>query len=432
MSVITIVILLAAVCNFLLGFLILIKEKVKTRLNLIFGIFCFAFSVWVLSNFLLIVSPNAFFLKSTYALGALASCISAFWALEISGKKITKLKFVILSFAGLFFTIASYFGFKIPSMTSQELGQLYASGIEVKSNNIFFAFYTLYFVSIIFYTIFTLISGFLQTQGIRKKQIGYVLLGVVLNSLCILTATFILPLYGNYKYSTVLDSPSSLILVFFSALAIGRYHLFEMKVILTEILVAAMGIVLFLLPFTMRERQFVILTSIIFIFFGLFGYLLIKGSYREVKQKEILEQTVKERTKSLEQSRQNLIKTLEDVDQAKARAELERDKTMRIINNLSDGLILIEEGQFTLVNPRAQKLLNASERGIVGTKINAATTNENMKMLVKMIQETQGLLYKKKLNLGKLILEVSSVPILGIKKEPIEMVILRDISLKKE
>ncbi len=32
----------------------------------------------------------------------------------------------------------------------------------------------------------------------------------------------------------------------------------------------------------------------------------------------------------------------------------------------------------------------------------------------------------------KLVLEVSSVPILGIRKEPIEMIILRDISLKKE
>lgn len=432
MNIIAIVILLAAVCNFLLGFLILIREKNKTRLSWIFGAFCFAFSLWVLSNFLLIILPKVFFLKSTYALGALASCISVFWVLEISGKKITKLKFAIFSSVGLFFTIASYFLFKVPSLTVQEIGQLYASGFEIKSSAVFFGLYTFYLAGIFFYLIFTLISGYLRAQDIRKKQIGYVLIGVVLNCLSILVASFILPIFGLYQYSFLFDSPSSLALVFFSALAISRYHLFELKVILTEILVVAMGVVLFLLPFTMRERQFVILTSIIFVFFCLFGYLLIKGSYKEVKQKEILEQTVKERTKSLEQSRQNLIRTLEDVDQAKAKAELERDKTMKIINNLADGLILIEEGQFTLVNPRAQKLLNTSERSIVGTKINAATTNENMKMLIKMIQETQGLLYKKKLNLEKLILEVSSVPILGIKKEPIEMVILRDLSSKKE
>lgn len=428
MGIIAIIILLAAVCNFLLGFLILIREKTKTRLNLIFGAFCFSFSIWVLSNFLLIVSPNAFFLKSTYALGALASCISAFWVLEISGKKITKLKFVILSSTGLFFTITSYFLFKIPSLTSQKLSQLYAMGVEIEGNTLFFNLYTLYFVSILFYIIFTLTSGYLRAQDIKKKQIGYVLIGITINSISILTGSFILPLFGNYKYSWIMDSPSSLIFVFFSALAIARYRLFELKVILTEILVVAMGIVLFLLPFAVHEWRLTILTSVLFVLFCFFGYLLIKSSHRELKQKEILEQTVKERTRSLETSRQTLIRTLEDVDQAKAKAELERDKTMKIINNLADGLILIEEGQFTLANPRAQKLLNTSERSIVGTKINAATTNENMKALIKIIQETQGLLYKKKFNLGKLILEVSSVPILGIKKEPIEMVILRDIS----
>jgi len=132
-------------------------------------------------------------------------------------------------------------------------------------------------------------------------------------------------------------------------------------------------------------------------FFVFFGYLLIKSSQKELKQKEILEQTVKERTKSLETSRQTLIQTLEDVDQAKAKAELERDKTMAIINNLADGLILVEEDQFTLINPQAQRLLNITENNIVGKKVNDISTNENMKLLIKMIQETPGLLYRKNL-----------------------------------
>ncbi|MDD4990077.1 MAG: hypothetical protein PHW31_02095 [Candidatus Pacebacteria bacterium] len=322
MDVITIIILLAAVCNFLLGFLILIKEKDKSRLNLIFGAFCFAYSIWVLSNFLLIAAPNIFFLKSTYALGALASCISAFWVLEISGKKITKPKFVLFSSTGLFFTIASYFLFKIPSLTHQEIGQLYASGFEIKSSAIFFGFYTAYLAGIFFYLIFTLTSGYLRAQDIKKKQIGYVLIGVILNSICILLGSFVLPIFGYYKHSFLFDSPSSLILVFFSALAISKYHLFELKVILTEILVAAMAVVLFLLPFTMRETQLVILTTVLFIFFCFIGYLLIKSSHREVKQKETLEQTVYERTKELETAKNLAEQKAEEIK--KRSEELER------------------------------------------------------------------------------------------------------------
>ena len=397
MGIISIVILLAAVCNFLLGFLILIREKNKTRLNLIFGIFCFAFSVWVLSNFLLIISPNVFLLQSTYALGALASCISSFWALGIAGKKITRPKFIILSALGLFFTITPYFKFQIPNLTTQEISQLYAIAPEIQANTLFFTLYTLYFAGIILYIISTLISGYLKAQDIQKKQIWYVLIGIIINASFILVASFILPLLGHPRYSSLLDSLSSLFFVFFSAIAIGYYRLFELKLILTEILVVAMGIILFLLPFAVHEWQLTILTSILFILFCFFGYLLIKSSQKELKQKEILEQTVKERTKSLETSRQTLIQTLEDVDQAKAKAELERDKTMAIINNLADGLILVEEDQFTLINPQAQRLLNITENNIVGKKVNDISTNENMKLLIKMIQETPGLLYRKNL-----------------------------------
>ncbi len=299
MEVITIVILLAAVCNFLLGFFILIREKAKNRLNLIFGVFCFAFSIWVLSNFLLIVAPNVFFLKSTYGLGALASCISVFWILEISGKKITRTKFAIFSSVSLFFIIGSYFLLKIPNLLPEELDKLYAIGTEIKNNTLFFNLYSLYFASIVFYLIFTLTTGYLKAKDTKKKQIGYVLIGVVINSLSILAGSFILPLFGKPQFSWLLDSPSSLIFVFFSALAIGRYHLFEIKVILTEILVVAMGVVLFLLPFTMAKLQLTILTSALFIFFCFIGYLLIKSGHREIKQKEILEQTVKERTRDL-------------------------------------------------------------------------------------------------------------------------------------
>ncbi len=323
MEVVTIIILLAAVCNFLLGFLILIKEKARTRLSWIFGVFCFVYCLWILSNFFLIVLPKVFFLKSTYALGALGSCISLFWVLEISGRKITKLKFVLFSSVGLFFTIASYFLFKVPSLTVQELGQLYASGFEIESSAVFFGFYTFYFICVFVYLIFTLASGYFKTQDIiRKKQIGYVLIGVFFNFLSVLIAAFLLPILGLYQYSFLFDSPSSLILVFFSALAIGRYHLFELKVILTEILVAAMGVVLFLLPFIMSELQLVILTSVLFIFFCFIGYLLIRSSHREVRQKETLEQTVHERTKELETAKNLAEQKAEEIK--KRSEELER------------------------------------------------------------------------------------------------------------
>jgi len=82
--------------------------------------------------------------------------------------------------------------------------------------------------------------------------------------------------------------------VIFIALAITRYHLFEIRVILTEILVGMMGVVLLVLPFSMPTASLKILTIGIFLFFCLFGYLLIRATHQEVKRRDEIEKLYEE------------------------------------------------------------------------------------------------------------------------------------------
>jgi len=303
MPIINTIILITAFCDLFLGLLVLLKDP-KKRLNLFFGIFCLVCSLWIMANFLLFTSPSAFWLQSTYSFGALAASLSIFWGLEITNKRVTKIKAGFFGSLGILFFIACYFGFKMPPLTPADLNQLYASGIEIKDSIPFFICYIIWVAGAILYTISLLISGYRKAQDkIIKKQLGYILTGITLNGLFIIVAAFLLPLFGFYAWSSLLDSPSSLFLVSFAAVAIMRYRLFEIKVFLTEILVLIMALLLLFLPFVMDTIRLVMLTAGLFLAFCFCGYLLIRGAVREAKQKDILEQKVAERTAELKKAK---------------------------------------------------------------------------------------------------------------------------------
>ncbi len=101
-----------------------------------------------------------------------------------------------------------------------------------------------------------------------------------------------------------------------------------MKIILTEILVGAIALILFVRAFLSQSVASKVLGFTTFFFFLFAGYLLIKTTGKEIKRKEeveklakeleglnqSLEQKVKERTKDLEKSYQEIKGRKEDLE----------------------------------------------------------------------------------------------------------------------
>ena len=115
------------------------------------------------------------------------------------------------------------------------------------------------------------------------------------------------------------------------AYAVLKHHLMNIKVIATDFAVGVMGAILLILPFFMPNNLLRFLTGAIFILFCFFGYYLIKTTYEQARRKEeaqkiaiqerfskeeaiwsarqlqrfneTLEQSVKLRTKELEQAK---------------------------------------------------------------------------------------------------------------------------------
>jgi hypothetical protein len=156
--------------------------------------------------------------------------------------------------------------------------------------------------------VYNLAREYFKTTGIDRERVKYILAGMGFFVLFVETADTVIPLFfGTTRYFLV--SPlATIFFVGFTAYAILRYRLMDVKVILTEILVAAFFILLAAQLFFGNFIQPELLIVIDLALFLPIAYLLISASRREIRKAEVLESKVTERTKELSERNQELEK----------------------------------------------------------------------------------------------------------------------------
>lgn len=146
-----------------------------------------------------------------------------------------------------------------------------------------------------------------------------------------------------------------------------------------------------------------------------------------------LEKKVSRRTGELENSRKALMNMLEDIDEERERAEDEKNKTLALITNFSDGLLFFDEdNRLTLVNPQAEKFLDVESDRIIGRYLFDLIDSPNIRPLIELMNKGMGDIFRKELPLSKkLILEFSTLSVTREKEKIGTLVILHDISREK-
>jgi PAS domain S-box-containing protein len=126
---------------------------------------------------------------------------------------------------------------------------------------------------------------------------------------------------------------------------------------------------------------------------------------------------------------------LEDVEESRSKAEDEKEKTLLIINNFADGLLVFDKnGKLDLINPQAEKNLDLKKRDIVGRPLSELKTFPTVEPIIDILTRETGEIFRKEIKIEpreNLILEVSTVPILTDDIKTGTMVILHDISREK-
>jgi signal transduction histidine kinase len=227
------------------------------------------------------------FSKLSYSTGIFWALFFFFFSTTFLGKiklslGMRKLTFLFSSFLALltFFTPLTIKGIKITSY-----------GFDIIYGPLFY----LFILSVLIFIILSLanyVSAYKNVNSperdliqLRYLSIGFgifitmgFLFGVILPRT--IGEEAILYRFGNY---------SSIFFIALTTYAIVAKRLFGIEVILTEILVGVIGILLVVQIFTAPTTLWRIVNGIIFVLFCVFGYLLIRGVFREIRRREELE-----------------------------------------------------------------------------------------------------------------------------------------------
>lgn len=283
--------------SILIGFFVFFKNK-KSKVAQFFFLFCIGLAFWAISygfwQMAKSESEAIVFLKLLMASGALGAFFFCCFILEVLNLREKKQNTIFVFFLITLINIYLVFFTPYLSLGTRELS--------------FYPYWPIagpvFFISLLLdcfllaYPLFSLIKKIKYLTGVEKERIKYLILalliwifGALQNGPQWFGVDF--PPYGNF-----LMFLSPLIIAF----AILRYHLFEIKIILTELLVAIMGILLLILPLMMPTSGLKLLTTILFLLFCVFGYLLISYTHQEIKKKEELQRAYNE-LKELDESK---------------------------------------------------------------------------------------------------------------------------------
>ena len=161
------------------------------------------------------------------------------------------------------------------------------------------------------------------------------------------------------------------------------------------------------------------------------GYFVsITDIEESVELREKLEEKVDERTKELEKAKEALIHMLAEAETARQEMEEEKNRTMSIIYNFTDGLLFFDKRKrFSLINPKARYFLGIKEeRRMIGKTV---LELPSLRLLHKLINENRKVSREEVYIRKDLVLEVTIVLIFTEKNITGYLVILHDITREK-
>jgi PAS domain S-box-containing protein len=147
---------------------------------------------------------------------------------------------------------------------------------------------------------------------------------------------------------------------------------------------------------------------------------------------ENLNQEIEKKEKELRKIRLAFLNILEDTQDAKDWAVEEKNKTMAVINNFTDGLLVIDhENKIELVSPTIEKLFKEKKENILGKSIFKINFKKiKLKPLIEILKKKKEV-YRKEIELGEGILLEMTTAYFDFGKRKGILVVLHDISKDK-
>lgn len=353
---------LVVILNFIVGIVIL-SRGFKNKVNLLFGLISFGVALWAAAilGFYLIETPLArFWILGTHSAAAAIAVIFLIFTFNFP-TLLTKKIYIRLMPLVPFFIILYYLLF-----TKEVIGNVHGISYEVSNGYIFYSFFVMVCFFIGYYALFLQYKN--SSNNEQKLQVKYVLVGAILSSLLASVSDLMLPYFGIFEYNW-LGPIFTFFLVGATAYAILKHHLFDIKVVATELLTFAICLIISVRTFLSGTVQDLAINGAILILVFFFSILLIRSIIKEVKQKEKMEKMAGDIEKAYEAEKL-----------AKERVEAAQVEDEALLTSIGDGVVAIDkEGKIMFINRAAQELLALKSEDVIGKPFEKILTIENEK-----------------------------------------------------
>jgi len=317
----------AAFSSFSLFFVFLLKSKKKlafyiSLMLLSTAVYAFCFGVFFLSP-----ENRLFWSRAAWSGNFVISCFIIFSYVLANKTKYLKLKIIFWSFFPLFNTVVSLTTPYFNTAVSSEYPYYISHGFLDPFGRLYVAIGTAT-------GLYILLNYYFKIEQEKKVKMKYFIMGIAIYAVGGILFTGIIPFYYSvFKHGAGSPFPDlapivSSVAIILSSYAVFRKKLFEIRIILVEVLIVAVGLILLIQAITAKEFIARIFGLFIFFVFSIVGYLLTRVIKKEIQGKEraenlskklkhfneTLEQKVADRTKKLEKNYLEIKKRKNDLE----------------------------------------------------------------------------------------------------------------------
>lgn len=276
--------LVNALTSTFLGIVVYLRDR-ENSINKMFAFLCFGFAAWSYPYImwpLVLTKEETLFWFRILHFGAIFIPIFYFHFVLVWIKEQRKKKWQLI----LGYCLAVFFCFFVfsPLFISDMVPKFAMNWWAVPGA--VYHIYLIYFFGFYIYASILLFLRYKKSVGIEQKQLKFILIGIVFS---IISGSTNYLLFYNINFPPYLNIFASLYVILISY-AILKHHLFEIKVIATELFTVFVSIILLINALYSQTLVEGILKFSLFAATAFFGYLLIKSVIKEVEQKEKLAQ----------------------------------------------------------------------------------------------------------------------------------------------
>jgi len=278
------------------------------------------------------------------------------------------------------------------------------------------------YAGLVSHGVYQLIKARKTSYGDRRAQIDYIIIAAIIGFLG--GATNFPFMYGYPLFFGPFGQPLVALYILILTLAITRYHLFDIRVILTELLVGIISLVLIIQAFTASTPTLKIVGFILLISFVIVGSSLISSVHREINYREQIrkakeeieraysaEKRAKERVEDAYAIEKQTHEELKRLDEARKQFILATQHHLRTPLTIMKGYTsMILEGSYGKVNQKQLKPLEYFQ----------AAVEKLIRLVNELLDISQFQMGRGVLNLGEVQIENILTDIIAELKPEIE------------